>query len=70
MVFQKSQQSQIPIDKEGSHYIYFDPFDNMAFAAKKIRFYTNEMFLIKRDQPQLNKTIKIFSLKLFDCGIC
>ena len=34
--------------------------------ANKFRLLIKESLLIKRDQPQLNKTIKSFPLKLFD----
>ena len=38
--------------------IDFDHFDILASGAKKFRFLIKESLLIKRDQPQLNKTIK------------
>ena len=38
--------------------IDFDHFDILASGAKKIRFLIKKSLLIKRDQPQLNKTIK------------
>ena len=46
--------------------IDFDHFDILAFDINKFRLLTKESLLIKRDQPQLNKTIKSFPLKLFD----
>ena len=44
--------------------IDFDHFDILASDANKFRLLIKESLLIKRDQPQLNKTIKPFSLKL------
>ena len=46
--------------------IDFDHFDILAFDTNKFRLLIKESLLIKRDQPQLNKTIKSFPLKLFD----
>ena len=46
--------------------IEFDHFDILASDASKFRLLIKESLLIKRDQPQLNKTIKSFSLNLFD----
>ena len=46
--------------------IDFDHFDILASDANKFRLLIKVSLLIKRDQPQLNKTIKSFSLKLFD----
>ena len=46
--------------------IDFDHFDILAFDATKFRLPIKESLLIKRDQSQLNKTIKSFLLKLFD----
>ena len=46
--------------------IDFDHFDILASDANKFRLLIKERLLIKRDQPQLNKTIKSFPLKLFD----
>ena len=46
--------------------IDFDHFDILAFDINKFRLLIKESLLIKRDQPQLNKTIKSFPLKLFD----
>ena len=40
--------------------IDFDHFDILASDANKFRLLINESLLIKRDQPQLNKTIKSF----------
>ena len=44
----------------------FDHFDILASDTNKFRLLIKESLLIKRDQPQLNKTIKSFPLKLFD----
>ena len=44
----------------------FDHFDTLASDANKFRLLIKKSLLIKRDQPQLNKTIKSFPLKLFD----
>ena len=44
----------------------FDHLDIPASDANKFRLLIKESFLIKRDQPQLNKTVKSFPLKLFD----
>ena len=46
--------------------IDFDHFDILASDANKFRLLIKESLFIKRDQPQLNKTIKSFPLKLFD----
>ena len=46
--------------------IDFDHFDILASDANRFRLLIKESLLIKRDQPQLNKTIKSFPLKLFD----
>ena len=46
--------------------IDFDHFDILASDANKFRLLIKESLLIKRDQPQLNKTIKSFPLKRFD----
>ena len=46
--------------------IDFDYFDILASDANKSRLLIKESLLIKCDQPQLNKTIKSFPLKLFD----
>ena len=46
--------------------IDFDHFDILASDANRFRLLIRESLLIKRDQPQLNKTIKSFPLKLFD----
>ena len=46
--------------------IDFDHFDILASDANKFRLLIKESLLIKRDQPQLSKTIKSFQLKLFD----
>ena len=44
----------------------FDHFDVLASDVNKFRLLITESLLIKWDQPQLNKTIKSFPLKLFD----
>ena len=44
----------------------FDHFDILVSDANKFRLVIKESLLMKRDQPQLNKTIKPFPLKLFD----
>ena len=46
--------------------IPFHHFDILASDAKRFRLLIKECLLIKRDRPQLNKTIKSFPLKLFD----
>ena len=46
--------------------IDFNYFDFLDSDANKFRFLITESLLIKCDQPQLNKTIKSFPLKLFD----
>ena len=46
--------------------IDFDHFDILASDTNKFRLLIKESLLIKRDQPQLNKAIKSFPLKLFD----
>ena len=46
--------------------IDFDHFDILVSDVNRFRLLIKESLLIKRDQPQLNKTIKSFSLKLFD----
>ena len=46
--------------------IDFDHFDILASDANRFRLLIKESLLIKRYQPQLNKTIKSFPLKLFD----
>ena len=46
--------------------IDFDHFDILVSDVNRFRLLIKECLLIKRDQPQLNKTIKSFSLKLFD----
>ena len=43
--------------------IDFDHFDILDSDANKFRLLIKESLLIKRDQPQLNKTIKSFPLK-------
>ena len=44
----------------------FDHFDILTSVANKIRLLLKESLLIKCDQPQLNKIMKSFPLKLFD----
>ena len=46
--------------------IDFDHFDILASDANKFRLLIKESLVIKRDQPQLNKTIKSILVKLFD----
>ena len=46
--------------------IGFDHFDIGASDVNKFRLPIKEILLIKRDQPQLNKSLKSFPLKLFD----
>ena len=46
--------------------IDIDYFDILASDANRFRLLIKESLLIKRDQPQLNKTIKSFPLRLFD----
>ena len=46
--------------------IDFDHFDILASDANRFRLFIKESLLIIPDQPQLSKTIKSFSLKLFD----
>ena len=50
--------------------IDFDHFDILASDTSKFGLFIKESLLIKCDQPQLNKTIKSFPLKLFDGDIC
>ena len=44
----------------------FGHFDILASDANKFRLLIKESLLIKRDWPQLSKTIKSFPLKLFN----
>ena len=46
--------------------IDFDHFDILASDANRFRLLIKESLLIKRDQPQLNKTIKSFSETFVD----
>ena len=46
--------------------IDYDHFDILASEVNRLRLLIKESLLIKHDQPQLNKTIKSFPLKLFD----
>ena len=45
--------------------IDFDHFNILASNANKFSLLSKEILLIKRDQPQLNKTITSFPLKNF-----
>ena len=47
----------------------FDHFNILPSDANKFRLLIEESLLIKRDQPQLNKTVKSFPLILFDWNI-
>ena len=49
--------------------IDFDHFDILASDANKLRLLIKGSLSIKLDQPQLNKTIMSFPLKLFDWNI-
>ena len=46
--------------------IDFDHFDILSSDADKFRLLVKEGLLIKRDHPQLKKTIEVFPLELFD----
>ena len=46
--------------------IDFDHFDVLASDTNSFRLLIKESLLIKRDKPVLNRTVKSFSLKLFD----
>ena len=46
--------------------IDFDHFDILATEVSKFNLLVNESLLIKRDNPVLNRTTKLFLLKLFD----
>ena len=46
--------------------IDFDHFDILASDTNSFRLLIKESFLIKRDEPVLNCTVKSFPLKLFD----
>ena len=46
--------------------IDFDHFDILASGANRFGLLIKESLLVKRDHPQLNKTIKLFPLKCFD----
>ena len=41
-------------------------FDILAADSKKFKLLLRDSLLIKRDRPILNRTIKLFSLELFD----
>ena len=43
--------------------IDFDHFDILASDANKFKLLTKESLLIKRDQPQLNKTNQVISVQ-------
>lgn len=47
----------------------FDHFDIKVSDPNKFRLLIEESLFIKHDQPQLNKAIKPFLLKLFDSDI-
>ena len=49
--------------------IDFDHFDILVSDANTFRLLIKESFLIKRDQPQLNKAIKSFPLKPFEADL-
>ena len=51
---------------ECNYSIDVDHFDVLSSDANKFRLLFKESLLIKRDQPQLDKTIKSYTLKLFD----
>ena len=51
---------------ECSFLIDFDHFDILASDQNKLRIFVKESLLIKRDQPQSNKTIESFLLKLVE----
>ena len=46
--------------------ISFDDLDVLASETNNFRLLIKERLLKKRDKPILNRTIKSFSLKLFD----
>ena len=46
--------------------INFDNYDILAAESNKFKLLLRESFLIKRDKPILNKTIKSFALELFE----
>ena len=46
--------------------IDFDIFDNLASDTNSFRLLIKESLLIKRDKPVLNRTVKLFPLKIFD----
>ena len=46
--------------------IDFDHFNILASNANKFSLLSKEILLIKRDQPQLNKTITSFPINFFD----
>ena len=46
--------------------ISFGDFDVLASDTNNFRLLIKESLLIKRDKPILNRTIKLFPLKLFD----
>ena len=46
--------------------INFDDFSILTTDSNKFKLLLRESLLIKRDKPILNRTIKSFSLELFD----
>ena len=58
--------SLLPKEHHQNCSIDFDHFDILASQANRFRLFIKESLLIKRHQPQLNKTIKSFPLKPFD----
>ena len=46
--------------------IDFDHFDILATGVSKFNLLVKETFLIKGDNPVLNRTTKLFPLELFD----
>ena len=46
--------------------INFDNFDILATESSELKLLLRESFLMKRDKPILNRTIKSFALELFD----
>ena len=65
--FKRVKQSAVTgLLLECNYSMDFDHFNILASDTNKFRLLIKEIVLIKRDQPHLNKTIKSFSLKLFD----
>ena len=46
--------------------INFNDFDILVAESNKFKLLLREIFLIKRNKPILNRTIKLFPLQLFD----